>query len=100
MPQLPKISREDILNALGLESQKTTMGYVVPAVAFIGLGVVIGASLGLLFAPKTGAEMRKDMKNRVPFRTSEEESTFSKKDSRAEQPKSNGALSKTHSAAV
>lgn len=42
--------------------EKNVMLYML---AGVGLGAIIGAAAGLLFAPKAGAETREDIANRV-----------------------------------
>lgn len=55
---LSNLSREDILAAIGLQTKRTAADMVVPALGLFGVGMVVGAGLGLLFAPKTGAQTR------------------------------------------
>jgi len=70
-----KISRDDVLSAIGLQSRRTAAGMVLPAIGLFGVGLVVGAGLGLLFAPKSGAQTREvighgvsDMARRVTSR--------------------------------
>lgn len=55
---LSNLSREDILAAIGLQTKRTAADMVVPALGLFGVGMVVGAGLGLLFAPKAGAQTR------------------------------------------
>jgi hypothetical protein len=55
---LSKISRDDVLSAIGLQTRRSAAGMVIPALGLFGVGLVVGAGLGLLFAPKTGAQTR------------------------------------------
>ncbi len=57
-------SREELLNAIGLASRSSTTSDVASAIAIFGAGMLIGAGLALLFAPKSGAEMRRDLGER------------------------------------
>jgi YtxH-like protein len=57
--------RESALAAIGLQPRRTASDYIVPALGVFGLGVLVGAGLGLLFAPKRGAELRGDIGRRV-----------------------------------
>lgn len=59
--KLGKLTRDDVLGVVGLETRKGMMDYVWPAVGILAAGVVIGAGLGLLFAPKSGRELRADI---------------------------------------
>lgn len=62
---LNKISRDDVLAAIGLQSRRTTADLVMPALGLLGIGIVVGAGLGVLFAPKSGAETREAIGNGV-----------------------------------
>jgi hypothetical protein len=53
-----RISKDDILNALGFETK--TSGYADMFLMF-GAGLIAGAAVGLLLAPKTGSELRSDV---------------------------------------
>jgi hypothetical protein len=68
-------SRDNVLAALGLQTRRTAADMVLPALGMFGVGLVVGAGLGLLFAPKTGAQTREvighgvsDMARRVTSR--------------------------------
>ena len=56
------MNREDILHSLGLQSIPERGDHVLPAVAIFGAGILVGAGLGLLFAPKPGRELRDDLR--------------------------------------
>ena len=57
-------SREELLNAIGLASRSSTTSDVASVIAVFGAGLLIGAGLALLFAPKSGEEMRRDLGER------------------------------------
>jgi hypothetical protein len=54
-------SKEDIATAVGLEARSSPTGDLLTAFAIFGTGMILGAGLGLLFAPKAGHEMRHDL---------------------------------------
>jgi gas vesicle protein len=56
------MNREDILNSIGLQSIPERSDTVLPAMAIFGAGILVGAGLGLLFAPKPGRELRDDLR--------------------------------------
>ncbi len=62
---LRDFSKDDILNALGLELRKTPGDFVLPALGVFGAGLLVGAGLALLFAPKSGNELRSDIGRRM-----------------------------------
>jgi hypothetical protein len=56
---------ESLLDRLGYEHKRSTADIVVPALGIFSAGLVVGAALGLLFAPKGGAEIRSDLRHRL-----------------------------------
>lgn len=61
---LRHIDRDDLLNALGLESKPSTTVWLAGVVGTFGVGFLVGAGLGLLLAPKTGHALRGDNQHR------------------------------------
>ena len=55
------MNKEDILEALGIETGKN--GYIYGLAGF-GIGCVVGAAVAILMAPKSGAELRADLRER------------------------------------
>ena len=53
------------LAAVGLQPRRTATDYILPAVGLFGVGLLVGAGLGLMFAPKRGSELRGDIGKRV-----------------------------------
>ncbi len=47
------------------EGSYTTSGLAGTAVAFLLIGVGVGALVGMLYAPKTGKQMRKDLRRKL-----------------------------------
>ena len=54
-------SKEDIASAVGLETRSSPTGDMLTAFAIFGTGMILGAGLALLFAPKAGHEIRHDI---------------------------------------
>ena len=59
------MTRDDFLASLGLQSRRSAAVYVLPAIGMFGVGLLAGAGLGLMFAPRTGREMRRELGTRV-----------------------------------
>jgi hypothetical protein len=57
------ISKDDILEALGLETH-SSVDWMGPAIIGFGVGALVGAAVALLVAPKAGTELREDLMNR------------------------------------
>ena len=62
------VSKDDLLNAIGLETRRTATDYVLPALGVFGAGLLVGAGLGLLFAPKSGKELRGNLRGHLQER--------------------------------
>ncbi len=62
---MPDFDRDDVLGAIGLEQRRSTGDKLVPALALLGAGVVVGVGIGLLLAPKPGRELREDLRHKL-----------------------------------
>ena len=58
-------SKEDIAGAVGLGARSSTTENMLTAFAIFGAGMILGAGLALLFAPKAGHEIRHDIAEKV-----------------------------------
>ena len=58
-------SKQDIASAVGLEARSSPIGDMLTAFAIFGTGMILGAGLALLFAPKAGQEIRHDIAEKV-----------------------------------
>ncbi len=52
------VKKEDILEALGIETENR---WLPIALAGFGLGAIVGATVAMLFAPKSGRDLRSDI---------------------------------------
>jgi gas vesicle protein len=62
---LTDIEKDDILGALGLQTKSSTTSWLMGTLGIFGLGMVIGAGVALMIAPKPGAELRRDLEGRL-----------------------------------
>ena len=62
---LPDVDKDDLLEMIGLESRRSTTEKMMPSIALFGAGVLLGVGLGLMLAPKPGAELRHDLRDRL-----------------------------------
>jgi hypothetical protein len=53
------------LYSIGLERRRRASDLVLPVLGMFGTGMLIGAGIGLLFAPRRGAELREHVGRRV-----------------------------------
>jgi gas vesicle protein len=58
------ITKKDILSALGAEIHEDN--FLTGMLVGIGVGAIVGGAVAMLFAPKTGTEMRQMIGERVP----------------------------------
>jgi hypothetical protein len=58
-------SKEDVANAVGLQARSSPTGDILAAFGIFGAGIILGAGLALLFAPKTGHEIRHDIAEKM-----------------------------------
>jgi len=58
-------SKQDIVSAIGLEAREAPSGDMLTAFGIFGAGIMLGAGLALLFAPKAGHEIRHDIAEKV-----------------------------------
>ena len=63
--QLKGLDLNDLLHGMGLETRRTAMDSLVPAVALFGVGMLVGTGLGMLMAPSSGKALRKDIARRL-----------------------------------
>ena len=63
--KLRNIDKDDLLEYLGVETKRTTMDWLVPTVVTFGVGMLVGAGIGLMLAPKSGADLREDLRQRL-----------------------------------
>jgi len=56
--------RDQIANALGLTTTSRT-AETTGAIGLFAIGVLVGAGLALIFAPKSGSELREELGERV-----------------------------------
>ena len=58
------LDRADVLERIGLE-ERSPMGDFFSGLGLFAVGVLVGAGLGLMFAPKPGAEMRNQVSDAI-----------------------------------
>jgi YtxH-like protein len=74
--QLRNIDKDDLLEMVGLQTRSPATD-VVSVLAAFGVGMLVGAGVGLLLAPKSGREIRDDLKSRLQGASDQLSSTVS-----------------------
>jgi len=62
---MSETSKGRVLDALGLESKPATTDFILPALGIFGAGLIVGAIVGLMVAPKPGEELRQDIRTKA-----------------------------------
>jgi YtxH-like protein len=65
LKDLRNLDKEEILGMLGLETKPSTAKWVASAFGTFGLGLLVGAGVALMLAPKAGRELRGDLRDRL-----------------------------------
>lgn len=60
------INKDDILSALGLQTKRSMGAQILPVSSALAIGAAVGVCVGLLVAPRTGKEMRRQIKEKLP----------------------------------
>ncbi|MBX5481154.1 MAG: YtxH domain-containing protein [Myxococcaceae bacterium] len=63
--QLGNLEKDDILKIFGVEERRSMMDVLLPALGLFGAGLVVGAGIGLLLAPKPGRELVGELRSRI-----------------------------------
>jgi hypothetical protein len=62
---LESMNKDHLLRLLGLQERRSYSAVLAPALGVFGVGLLVGATLGLLAAPRPGRELRNDLARRV-----------------------------------
>jgi gas vesicle protein len=62
---LKNLDKDEILGMLGLETKSSMASTIAGTLGTFGLGLLVGAGIGLMLAPKPGRELRGDIRDRL-----------------------------------
>jgi len=62
---LQDLDRDDVLEHLGLQQRRSALATTLGSLGIFVLGCLVGAGIGLAFAPKPGDELRNELGDKV-----------------------------------
>ena len=62
---LQDMDRDDVLDAIGLQERRSGWNTAFGSIGIFVLGCLVGAGIGLAFAPKPGDELRNELGDKV-----------------------------------
>lgn len=65
LKDLRHLDKDDLLGMVGLESKHSTAADVATMLGTFGVGLLVGAGVALLLAPKAGHELREDIRDKL-----------------------------------
>jgi hypothetical protein len=68
---LQDLDRDDVLETLGLQERRSGVATTLGTIGIFALGCLVGAGIGLAFAPKSGDELRNELGDKVRRRAQE-----------------------------
>ena len=77
---LKDLNKDDILAALGLETKTGFTQRLLGTVGIFGAGLLVGAGVALMLAPKSGTELREDLGERFRKMRTRDDGTIDETD--------------------
>jgi hypothetical protein len=65
MQDITNMDKNDVLGMLGLEARRSDTSRMLKTLGTFGIGLVVGAGVALLLAPKAGSELRQDLRSKL-----------------------------------
>jgi len=59
------LDKDDLLSLLGLEKKASPAAGLATALGTFGVGLLVGAGIALILAPKPGRELREEIRDRL-----------------------------------
>jgi len=84
LKELRNLDKDDVLEMMGLQSRTSTGAWLAGTLGTFGVGLLVGAGLGMLLAPKPGRELRDDLRDkfrRIPSDAADAVSAMSGRES-------------------
>ena len=68
LQDITNMDKDDVLGMLGLEARRSHSNRLLTTLGTFGIGLLVGAGVGLLLAPKAGSDLRQDPAREAPSR--------------------------------
>ncbi len=65
LQDIRNLDKDDFLGLLGLESKHSMTNRLLGTLGTFGIGLLVGAGVALLLAPKPGSELRHDLRAKL-----------------------------------
>lgn len=62
---LRNMDKDDLLGLIGLQSKRSFTSELLGTLGTFGIGLLVGAGVALLLAPKPGRELRHDLRAKI-----------------------------------
>ncbi len=59
------MNKDDLLGLLGLQTKRSVASQLLGSLGTFGIGLLVGAGVALLLAPKAGRELREELRARI-----------------------------------
>ena len=64
LQDITNMDKDDVLGMLGLEARRSQSNRMMTTLGTFGIGLLVGAGVGLLLAPKAGSALRQDLRTK------------------------------------
>jgi hypothetical protein len=65
LQDITNMDKDDVLGMLGLEARRSHGSRMLTTLGTFGIGLLVGAGVALLLAPKTGMALRQDLRAKL-----------------------------------
>lgn len=65
LQDLKDMDKDDFLGLIGLQSKRSFTSELLGGLGTFGIGLLVGAGVALLLAPKPGRDLRQDLRSKI-----------------------------------
>jgi len=67
LQDLRDMDKDDFLGMIGLQTKRSFTGELLGTLGTFGIGLLVGAGVALLLAPKPGRDLRQDLRAKIRY---------------------------------